>query len=146
MGGGVEVGALKAAAADLRNVTFLERRPREQAARCLLVADALLLHLEDMPLFEITIPSKVQTYLAAGIPIVVGVRGDAAALVLEAGAGVICHPGDPKSIAEAVCALASMSVGDRAEMGARGRRFYAEHLSRARGVEAAAGLLEAVVE
>jgi len=41
--------------------------------------------------------------------------------------------------------VASMTVGDRAEMGARGRRFYAEHMSRARGVKATIGLLEAGV-
>lgn len=145
MGGGVEVSALKSAAADLCNVTFLERRSREQAARYLLNADALLVHLEEMPLFEITIPSKVQTYLAAGIPIIMGVRGDAADLVLEAGAGVTCRPGDPESIAEAVCALASMSAADRTEMGARGRRFYDKYMSRDQGVKATIGLMEAVI-
>ena len=110
------------------------------------MADALLVHLEDAPLFEITIPSKVQTYLAAGKPIVIGVRGEAADLVLEAGAGIACRPGDPESIAEAVGALATMRAEDLTAMGSRGRRFYDEHLSRARGVRAALDLIETVIE
>lgn len=52
-------------------------------------ADTLLVNLKDDPLFSITIPSKIQTYLAVGRPIIAGVRGNAAELIKESGAGVI---------------------------------------------------------
>jgi colanic acid biosynthesis glycosyl transferase WcaI len=145
MGDGVEAQALKESASGLENVVFLKREPRDRAARCLLKADALLVHLEDAPLFEITIPSKIQTYLAAGRPIIVGVRGDAAELVLQAGAGVACRPGDPGSIAGAVEALASMSAAERESLGERGRTFYRERLSKQMGIDATLRLLETAV-
>ena len=47
-------------------------------------ANALLVHLKADPLFEITIPSKIQAYLFAGKPILCGVKGDAADLVCRA--------------------------------------------------------------
>lgn len=143
LGDGVEAADLKRLAADLANVVFLGRVEREVAARCLGVADALLVHLEDTELFKITIPSKLQMYLAAGRPIVVGVRGDAADLVDQAQAGVACQPGDPVSIAEAVERLATMSPAKRAELGENGRRFYHERLSKRRGIDATVQLLAA---
>lgn len=142
LGDGVEAAELKRQAAGLDNVIFLKRVDRERAARCLGAAEALLVHLVDEQLFEITIPSKIQTYLAAGRPIVVGVKGDAADLVRQAGAGVACRPGDPGSIAEAVDRLAAMPAVDRERLGENGRRYYRERLSKGRGIDATIRLLE----
>ena len=63
-----------------------------QIGGVLALADALLVHLKDDPLFRITIPSKTQAYLAAGRPILMGVSGDAADLVLQSGAGLVFEP------------------------------------------------------
>ena len=143
---GVESARLRESAADLGNVVFLGRLARENAARCLKAAEALLVHLTPEPLFDITIPSKIQTYLAAGRPIVAGVRGDAADLVSDAGAGVLCTPGDPASIAGAVEKLASMPALELEKMGERGRTYYQEVLSERRAVEATHGILAEAVE
>lgn len=145
-GDGVESVLLRESAADLGNVVFLGRLARESAARCLKLAEALLVHLAPEPLFDITIPSKIQTYLAAGRPIVAGVRGDAADLVSNAGAGVPCTPGDPSSIAEAVEKLASMPKLELEKMGERGRTYYREVLSERRAVETTLGILAEAVE
>jgi glycosyltransferase involved in cell wall biosynthesis len=72
------------------------------------------------------------------------VRGDAAELVREAGAGVLAEPGDPQSIAEAVRKLARLAPRERQELGQRGRRFYQERLSVASGVEQFAELFARV--
>lgn len=65
------------------NVVFLPRMPMQEIGAVLRAADVLLVHLKDDPLFAM-VPSKTQAYMAAGRPIIMGVRGDAAALV-EAG-------------------------------------------------------------
>src|SRR5580698_596409 len=104
MGGGVERRRLEGMATEMRldNVKFLPRQPMHAMGRILAGADALLVHLKDDPLFRITIPSKTQAYLAAGKPILMGVGGDAADLVNQSQSGVLCQPGDPQSIADAV--------------------------------------------
>ena len=88
-----------------------------------------MLHLKDDPLFEITIPSKLQAYLAIGRPIIVGVKGSAAKLVDEAGAGLSCVPQNPSSIAKTICDLNSLSESQRKLMGQRGREFYKRTMS-----------------
>ncbi len=91
-------------------------------------ADAVLVHLRKDPLFSITIPSKTQAYLYAGRPILMGVEGDAAALVKEAGAGYSFEPGNAPDLAQAILKLARMSLTEREQLGVNGRHFYQEHL------------------
>ena len=104
IGGGVEVTLLKDMAHDmgLSNVVFIPRMPLTEIGSVLQLADVLLVHLRADPLFEITIPSKTQAYLAAGKPILMAVGGDAADLVENAQAGVRCAPEDPDAIAAGV--------------------------------------------
>ena len=137
IGAGVEAERIERAAAAmaLPNVRFLPRQPMNTIGRYLAAADALLVHLKDDPLYRITIPSKTQAYLAAGKPILMGVKGDAAALILRSGAGVVCEPNHPASIARAVEQLAAAGAHRLAEMGEAGRAFYARELSLAAGVD-----------
>jgi lipopolysaccharide/colanic/teichoic acid biosynthesis glycosyltransferase/glycosyltransferase involved in cell wall biosynthesis len=137
LGAGVDVDRLKRRAGEMRlaNVEFLGWQPLAGTQAILNAADALLVHLKDDPLFAITIPSKTQAYLAAGRPIVMAVRGDAADLVARAGAGVLAEPGNPESIAEAIRRLAEMPAAERARMGQSGREFYESRLAFGRAVE-----------
>ena len=131
VGGGLEVDNLKAEAnrRQLGNVTFLPRRPIHEIGEILALGDALLVHLKDDPLFEITVPSKTQAYLMAARPILIGVRGDAAALVQEADAGLVFEPQHPDQLAAAVLALKAMTVEDRMRLAVNGSQFYRENLS-----------------
>jgi glycosyltransferase involved in cell wall biosynthesis len=131
VGGGVEVEKLKRMAREkaLDNVLFLERRPPSEIGGIIALADVLLVHLKDDPLFRITIPGKTQAYLWSGKPILMGVRGDAADLVERAGAGISCAPENPSSIAEVVEKFYRMSRPELDAMGKRGRWFYEQELS-----------------
>ena len=113
----------------LSNVSFVPWQPLAAMGKVFEQADALLVHLKDDPLFRMTIPSKTQAYLAAGRPIVMAVRGDAADLVSRADAGILAQPEDPGSIAAAVRSLASLSQGERERMGRNGRAFYDRELA-----------------
>jgi glycosyltransferase involved in cell wall biosynthesis len=136
VGGGIEVDRLQKIARErrLKNVLFLPRRPVSEIGEILNLADVLIVHLKDDPLFRITIPSKIQAYLAVGRPILAGVRGDAAGLVRMAGAGVVCQPENPESISEAVEELYRMPRARLNEMGDSGHRYYRKELSLSAGV------------
>lgn len=144
VGGGIEVEALKreAMALGLGNVRFLSRRPPAEIGPLLHAADVLLVHLSDSPLFAITIPSKTQAYMAVGRPILMAVRGDAADLIRQAGAGVCTCPENPRQLADAVCELAQAPAGKLAVLGERGKAFYEQYLSLQAGVGHFEKLLE----
>ena len=131
IGGGVDVESLKQKAADLelKNVLFLARRPVSEIGAILSLADVLFVHLKKDPLFEITIPSKTQAYMAVGRPILIGVPGDATDLVMKANAGLPCEPENPQSIADAVLKFHAMPRPELDAMGQNGKRFYEQQLS-----------------
>ncbi len=136
MGNGVERTRLEALARkiQLTNMTFLAAQPMHAMHEAWKHADALLVHLKDDPLLDASIPSKTQAYMAAGKPILMAARGDAAALVRRAGAGVVCAPGDARSLTNAVIKLAGMSPAARTALGSAGRDFYRRELSLSVGV------------
>lgn len=146
VGGGVQRDSLarEARLRGLDNVSFLARVPAAEMPALFGLADALLVHLQDSPLFRITVPSKTQAYLAAGKPIIMGVQGDAADLVTRAGAGVLCKPGDALDIAAGIQRLYALSEDARRRMGDAGAAFYKKELSMERGVEKFEAVFEAV--
>jgi colanic acid biosynthesis glycosyl transferase WcaI len=146
VGGGIDVNRLKTVAADLPNVQFLSRRPVSEMAEIFAMADALLVHLKDDPLFEITIPSKIQAYLFAGKPILCGVKGDAAELVRRARSGIPFLPQDSTSLVQAILKLRALTPEQCAEMGNNGRAFYCEQLTMAEGVRRIEEVLKRTME
>ncbi len=145
MGGGTERDALEAQALGLGlgNLRFLPRVPLAEVQSYLAAADVLIVHLKDEPLFRVTIPSKTQAYLFAGRPILMAAPGDAADLVAHAGAGSVAIPADPMDLAAKVLEMAAMTTEERAEMGARGQRFYKSDLSMQMALDATARLIKA---
>ncbi|MHB8838264.1 MAG: glycosyltransferase family 4 protein [Gemmatimonadaceae bacterium] len=137
VGDGVETERLEARvlAERIDNVTFVPRQSVADVGKYLVLADLLLVHLRDDPLFRITIPSKTQAYMACGKPLVMAVAGDAAALVEEAGAGIACEPSSPPALADAVERVLAMSPEARTAMGERAKAFYAARLAMAAGVD-----------
>lgn len=137
VGGGVEVERLKSIAKKqkLDNVVFVDRQPKNTMWKIWSIADVLLVHLIDIPLFKITIPSKTQAYLAAGIPIVMAVRGDAANLVEQSRGGIVCPPEDPNEMAKAIIKLYEMTFEERKNIGHKGKEFYQRRLSFDNGCE-----------
>jgi glycosyltransferase involved in cell wall biosynthesis len=86
-------------------------------------ADALLVSLKDEPIFAMTIPGKLQSYLMAGIPILGMLNGEGARAIEDAGAGYTCAAGDGAALGRAVLAMSALSAEERAAMGARGRDY-----------------------
>lgn len=143
MGAGIDKDRLVERARNLRllNVRFLPRVPLQEVQRYLAAADALLVHLNDEPLYRITIPSKTQAYLYAGRPILMGVAGDAADLVRHADAGYVFAAGDPEALAEKVRRLIADGPARRAEIGSNAHRFYMTVLRRSKGIDATVELI-----
>jgi len=83
----------------INNVYFLGPKPKVEIPKYLAAADAALVHLIRDPLFETALPSKIFEAMGAKLPILVGMKGDAARLVNDAEAGFIFEPESPDSLA-----------------------------------------------
>ena len=148
LGRGLQLDDLKRRAIDLNldNVHFLAAVGMEEVGGFLGSADALLIHLNSDPLFEITIPSKTQAYMAVGKPLIMGVHGDAKNLVLMADCGVCIEPQNAVSLAEAAKRLASLSSADIQALGKNAASFYDKKLSVKVGVDAFAEIFQKIID
>jgi colanic acid biosynthesis glycosyl transferase WcaI len=137
VGGGIEVEHLKALAGQkqLHNVIFIPKVPMDEVGAMLHQADVLLVHLKNDPLFEMTVPSKLQAYLAVGKPILMAVAGDSAAIVEESQCGLTARPENAQSIANAAMALSQRSPQELQAMGNAGKEYYRATMSLDVGVE-----------
>ena len=113
-----------------RTVHLLGRFPAESMPRYFALADVLLVTLLEQPIFALTIPSKVQSYLACGKPIVAALSGEGARIIREAEAGLTPPPEDPLALANAVLAMYNMPAEVRRAMGLRGRIYFETHFER----------------
>lgn len=146
LGGGVEVSRLKTRALEMKlgNVVFLPPVPMSEVGTVLAAADVLLVHLRKDPLFEITIPSKTQAYMAVGKPLLMAVNGDAADLVRQANCGLTAESENPQALADAVDALAVRPADELKTMGESASRFYREALGLQFGTAKFAAVFESL--
>ena len=93
------------------------------------LADILVLQLRNDPLFEITIPSKLQHYMSCGKPILAAVDGEARKLIEDSHSGIVTSPEDSEAMAESLCQLLSMNTAERVALGEAGRRFYEKEMA-----------------
>lgn len=135
VGGGSELNRLESMAQQLRlkNVTFYGRRPVAEMPKFYAMADAMLVTLSADPVLSLTLPGKVQSYMAAGKPVIGAIDGETEAVIREAQCGY-CGP------AEDVAALAEnikrfIRDADRSTMGANARAYYETHFARERFME-----------
>lgn len=119
----------------LLNVHLPGRFPIEMMPGFMQKASALLVSLTDQPIFNITVPNKVQAYMASGRPILAYLNGEGARVVTEAQAGLAIPAEDAKALSNAVLELYKMSDAQRDKLGKNGRAYYNEHYDHERLVE-----------
>lgn len=127
---------------DLDNVKFFPSQPMDGMAEVLAGGDIQLISLRDLPLYRITLPSKVQATLASGKPVICAATGNAASLVTDAGAGLTVTPESPLELADAVVRARDAGSAVRARWGASGRTYYERHLSQQQGLATMTSLLQ----
>ncbi len=114
-----------------KQVLLSGRFPVERMPSFYAHADALLVSLKRDPVFAMTIPGKVQSYMMAGIPLLGMLDGEGAAVIREAQAGLTCEAGDGASLAKAVLALVDMPAEERERMGRNAQKYAQKEFGRA---------------
>ena len=93
-------------------------------------ADAMLFSLKDEYIFSITIPAKVQSYLACGKPILAMVNGEGGKVVVDAKAGFSCAAESPHELVQNILKMKTMREKDLSEMGENARKYYDDNFER----------------
>lgn len=101
--------------------TLVERQPAQRIPELLAACDGAFLSLRGN-LLEKTIPAKLQSYMACGMPVIGAVDGEAANVIRDAGCGVYCPAEDADALAEAVISL--MENPEISAMGQNARNYY----------------------
>ena len=114
----------------LANVFLLGHHPIETMPRFFAGADAMLLSLGDNPLFRLTVPAKLQAYMASSKVIIGVLAGEGAEVLCASGGGIVVEPGSVKDLVKAVMTVRDLSETERQAMAQKARRYYDENFNR----------------
>ena len=130
VGSGSELDSLMAFAKDhkLSNVIFHGRQPISSMPRYYEKSDALLVTLKADPIISMTLPGKVQSYMAAEKPIIGAIDGETANVIRSAKCGYVGNSEDVNSL---VYNIKLFIKNDNKEiLGKNARKYYKQHFNR----------------
>ncbi len=113
----------------LDNLFFVDQQPRETIPTYIGVSDVCLVLLKKTELFKTVIPTKMLEFMSCARPVILGVDGQARAILEEAGAGMAIEPENSEWLVSAVRFLAANPTVGR-ELGRRGREYVVRKFSR----------------
>lgn len=109
---------------ELQNIILCGQRPLDEMPGLLQQSSALLVTLAKQPIFALTIPSKLQAYLATGKPIIACLDGEGARIVEEAKAGLTTPAEDAQRLVEAILRLYHTSTEELIDMGHNAQNYF----------------------
>ena len=109
---------------------MLGRHPIEKMPDYYSMADTMLFSLKDEYIFSITIPAKVQSYLACGKPIVAMVNGEAANIINQNNVGLACNAGDYKSLTKNIIKISELNNKQYQELTTNSLECYKNNFDR----------------
>ena len=132
VGDGSSLAGLKLKVSNMgldEKVRFYGRRPVEEMPNLYKLADACIVSLKSDNLTGLTLPSKVQGYMAAGKPIIGMIDGPAKEVIQKSGCGICVPSGDVQGMSNAMREF--ITHKDRYKnCGANGRKYFADHFSK----------------
>ena len=134
VGGGISLEKCKELAKGLENITFYGRKKLEEMPQFYAMADALLISLIDDPGMSANLPGKVQSYLAAGKPVIASLNGETARLIREADCGLCSPAQDPQALAKNLREAAARE-DQRLRWGRNARNYYENHFRKESFIE-----------
>lgn len=103
---------------------FIPKQPATRIPEFMAANDAAFLSLTDSILFSMTIPAKLQSYMACGIPIIASAEGETAQIIKNSKSGISSPPGDAYKLSENIIELSIKSTEDLNELGVNAREYY----------------------
>jgi glycosyltransferase involved in cell wall biosynthesis len=132
IGDGSELEALKKLTGEkkLTNVIFYGRKDSAEMPKYYAMADAMLVTLTADPYISMTLPGKVQSYMAAGKPIIAAGNGEIPRVLSEANCGICSQAGNAQELAKAVHKF--LKCTNKQQLSDNAKSYYDKHFSRNR--------------
>lgn len=130
VGGGTALNRLRKMAKGMDNVFFYGRRPLEEMPLFYEKADAMLVTLKADPILSLTLPGKIQSYMAVGRPVIGAIDGEANTIIKEAGCGLCGKAEQVDALADNIKKFITENE-KRNKYGLAARKFYKEHFEQA---------------
>lgn len=127
IGGGTDLERLQKIGKNLENVEFYGRKPLEEMPDFYKKADAMLVTLAADPVLSLTLPGKVQSYMAVGKPLIGAIDGETEIVINEAQCGFCGKAGDAIELTENIRKFIARDT-DRKLMGKNARKFYEKNI------------------
>jgi glycosyltransferase involved in cell wall biosynthesis len=114
----------------LSNVYLWGRYPVETMPSMFKRADVMLVSLKDKEVFSLTVPAKIQAYMASGKMIVSMLNGEGRNVIDESKCGLTCSAGNSVELVNAVITLSNSTVNDKMQMQQDAKKYYEQHFSK----------------
>jgi glycosyltransferase involved in cell wall biosynthesis len=112
---------------NLENIFLPGSYPEKMMPTIYQRSSCLLVTLANHEIFSLTIPNKIQGYLATGRPIIGSLNGAGAGVISNAGAGFVAPAENPSILAKLILATSKMSQTSLDELGRNGKHYFMTH-------------------
>ena len=109
---------------------LISRQPATRIPELLAAADAAFLSFMETKLFEMTIPAKLQSYMACGMPVLAAAGGESKRVIEEAACGLCTPSGDANALAESIIRMMQLSANKLQEMKSNSRNYFEENFEK----------------
>ncbi|MBL4932601.1 glycosyltransferase family 4 protein [Clostridium paridis] len=112
----------------LQNIKYYGRKPVDDMPKFYDMADAMLITLKDNKVLSYTLPGKVQSYMAAGKPIIGAINGETRRVISKASCGFSCGAEDYKALADLIKRFCDSN--EKEKMSTNAKKFYLDNFSK----------------
>lgn len=106
---------------------LLPRVPASRIPEILSACNAGFISFAQTPLWEMTIPAKLQSYMACGKAIIASASGETKRIIQEAECGICCEIGNAQALADGIRELIRADCQD---MGRKARKYFRENFDK----------------
>lgn len=111
---------------------FVPKQPAIRIPEFIAANDAAFLSLTNHPLFEKTIPAKLQSYMACGAPIIASASGETAQIIKNSRGGLYSDPGSAEELAKNILKLIDMNRSELEMFGYNSKKYSDEHFNKSK--------------
>lgn len=109
---------------------LIDRQPAEQIPHFLAACDIAYLSFMKNELFSMTIPAKLQSYMACEKPIIAAASGETARIISDAKCGIVVPEGDSLALANAIMEFVKLPIKCVEEYGKNAREYYLKYFDK----------------
>lgn len=111
---------------------MIDRQPPERIPELLAACDAAFISFMPDPLFEKTIPAKLQSYMACGMPIIASANGETKRIIDESNCGICVELGNAELLADAITKMTVLTINQMRNLS---RKYFDKHFEKQKIME-----------